>query len=47
MLKMLLFSSIFNIQKFTSLASFKKIHAAMTAATIQSNKIVLNEVKDN
>ena len=34
-------------QKFTDFAKLKKIHADMTAATIQSNKIILNEVKDN
>ena len=34
-------------QKFTNFGVFKKMHADMTAVTIQSNKIVLNEVKDN
>ena len=33
--------------KFISFDKFFKIHADMTAITIQSNKIVLNEVKDN
>ena len=33
-------------QKFTNLVSLKKKHADMTAVTIQSNKIVSNEVKD-
>ena len=46
---MLLFPSIFNIkmatQKFTNFAKF--LMCDMTAITIQSNKIVLNEVKDN
>ena len=52
MLNMLLFSSIFNIkmatQKFTSFDKFFffLMHADMTAVTIQSNKIVSNEVKD-
>ena len=45
------FSSIFNIklatQKFTNFDKFFKMHAGMTAVTIQSKKIVLNEVKDN
>ena len=45
---MLLFASIFNVkmstQKFIIL---KKKHADMTAVTIQSNRIVSNEVKDN
>ena len=35
------------IQKFTNVDFFKKMHADMTAVTIQSNKIVSNEVKDN
>ena len=52
MLKMLLFSSIFSIkmatQKFTNFDKFYfKMHADMTAVTVQFNKIVLNEVKDN
>ena len=52
MLKMLLFSSIFNItmatQNFTNFGKFFfLIHADTTAVTIQSNKIVSNEVKDN
>ena len=33
-------------QKFTSFDVFL-MHVDMTAVTIQSNKIVLNEVKDN
>ena len=33
------------MQKFINF--FKKIHADITAVTIQSNKIVLNKVKDN
>ena len=46
------FSSIFNIkmaaQKFTNFARFFFLmHFDMTAVTLQSNKIVLNEVKDN
>ena len=48
--KMLLFSCIFNIkiatQKFTNF-DFFLMHADMTAVTMQSNKIVSNEVKDN
>ena len=48
---MLLFSSILNIKmashKFTNFDKFFKIHADMAADTIQSNKIVLNEVKDS
>ena len=48
MLEMLLFSSSFStkmtIQKLTS---FGVLHTDMTAVTIQSNKTVLNEVKDN
>ena len=45
-------SSIFNIkmgtQKFTHFDKFfKKMHVDMTPVTIQSNKIILNEVKDN
>ena len=51
MLKMLLFYSFFNskiaIQKFTNFIKFFKLHVNMTAVTIQSNKIVLNQVKDN
>ena len=47
-----MFSSIFNskmaAQKFTNFDKlFKKMYADMTAVTIQSNKIVLNEIKDN
>ena len=34
-------------QRFTNFDKFFKTHAAMTAVTIQSNKIVSNEVKDN
>ena len=35
-------------QKFTDVDNFfRKLHADMTAVTIQSNKIVSNEVKDN
>ena len=49
-LKMLLLSSIFNIkvatQKFTNF-DFFLMYADVTAVTIQSNKIVLKEVKDN
>ena len=49
--KCCLFPSIFSIkmaaQKFTNFDGFLKIHADMTAVTIQSNKIVSNEVKDN
>ena len=45
------FSSIFNIkmatQKFTNFDKFFLMHADMTAVTIQSNKIVSNEVKDS
>ena len=44
-------SSIFNIkmaiQKLTNFDVFLKMHADMTAVTIQSNKIVSHEVKDN
>ena len=43
--------SIFNINMATQnslvLVGFFKMHAGMTALTIQSNNIVLNEVKDN
>ena len=50
MLKTLLFYSLFNsetaIQKFSNFKFFK-LHVNMTAVTIQSNKIVLNQVKDN
>ena len=47
-----MFSSIFSIkmatQKLTNFDKFfKKMHADMTVVTMQSNKIVLNEVKDN
>ena len=49
-LKIFLFPSIFSIkmaiQKFTNF-DFLKMHADMTVVTIQSNKIVLNEMKDN
>ena len=45
-----MFSSIFNIkmaaQKFTDFDKFFKMYADMTAVTIQSNKIVTNEVQD-
>ena len=46
-----MFSSTFNIkmaaQKFTNFDRiFKKMHADMTAVTIQSNEIVSNEIKD-
>ena len=35
-------------QKFTNFDKlFLKTHANITAVTIQSNKIVLNEIKDN
>ena len=34
-------------QKFTSFDVVFKMHADMTAVTIQSNKIVLNEIADN
>ena len=34
-------------QKFTNFDDFLKMHADMMAVTIQSNKIVSNEVKDN
>ena len=34
-------------QKFTNFDKFFKMHAYMTAVTIQSNTIVANEVKDN
>ena len=34
-------------QKFTNFDFFKKIHADMTAVTIQSKKILSSEVKDN
>ena len=49
--KMLLFSSIFILKWLHTnspvLISFFKMHADMTAVTIQSDKIVSNEVKDN
>ena len=32
-------------QKFTNFGKFSLMHADMTAVTVQSNKIVLNEVK--
>ena len=46
------FPTIFNnkmaTEKFTNFDKlFKKMYADMTAVTIQSNKIVLNEVKNN
>ena len=49
---MRVFSAIFNTkmaaQKFTSFdILFKNMHADRTAVPIQSNKIVLNEVKDS
>ena len=34
-------------QKFTNFDKIFLMHADMTAATIKSNKIALNEVKDN
>ena len=34
-------------QQFTNFGKFFKMHAAMIAVTIQSNKTVFNEVKDN
>ena len=34
-------------QKFTNFEKFLQMHTDMTAATIQSNKIFSNEVKDN
>ena len=47
-----MFSSIFNIkmtaQKSTNLDKFIfKMHTAVTAVTMQSNKTVSSEVKDN
>ena len=46
-----MFSSIFNIkmtaQKFTNFDKFFKTHTDVTVVTIQSDKTVLNEVKDN
>ena len=50
MLKILLFSSIFSIQmahKNLPILIFLKMHTDMTSVTIQSNKIVSNEVKDD
>ena len=51
MSKCCVFSSIFNIkmatQIFTNFDTFFKMHADMTAVTIQFNKIILNEVKDS
>ena len=43
------FCFIFNIKMaiFTDLNFFKKMYTDMTAVTIESNKIVSNEVKDN
>ena len=47
----MLFSSILSIkmakQKFTNFDFFKIMYCDMTAVTIQSNKSVLNKVKDN
>ena len=48
----MLWYSHFNIkmaaQKFTNFDKvFLKMHTDMTAVTLQSNEIVLNEVKDN
>ena len=44
-------SSIVNIkmaaQKFTNFDKFFLMHTDMTAVTIQSNKIVSNEIEDN
>ena len=34
-------------QKFTNFEVFLKMHADMTTVTIQSNKLVSNEIKDN
>ena len=34
-------------QKFANFDKFLKLHADMTAVTIQSNKIVSSQVKDN
>ena len=34
-------------QKFTNFGKFFKMHTDMPAVTIQSNTIVLNEIKDN
>ena len=34
-------------QNFTSFAKYFLMHADMTGATIQSNKIISNEIKDN
>ena len=34
-------------QKFTNFDKFFLVHVDMTAVTMQSNKIVSNEVKDN
>ena len=49
--KMLLILFIFNIematQKFTNFDKFFLTHTDRTAVTMQSNKIVSNEVKDN
>ena len=43
--------STFNIkmavQKFTNFDKLLKMHADITVVTMQSNKIVSNEVKDN
>ena len=49
MLKMLLFSSIFNIQmatqKFTNSDIFFKMHAYVTAAIVQSKKLFWMKLK--
>ena len=49
--KMLLFPSIFNIKNgYTKIHQFWWVflmHADMTAITIQSNKLISNEVKDS
>ena len=34
-------------QKFTNFDKFLEMHADTTSVTIQSNKVVYNEVKDN
>ena len=47
-MKMLhIFSIKMAAQNFTNFVKFFLMHADMTAVTIQSNKIALNEVKDN
>ena len=35
------------VQKFTNVVKFFKVHADVTAVTIQSSKVVSSEVKDN